>query len=290
MPTASDDNGRTLEYIICKEILAHFEKCDLTERAKKDNAVDEKYYSRLSDKIRENFSKCAEITVRWLEKKIGSRKIKVILDRLPDSSGVTGDPTDIRLAFSNGRSINLSIKNNYPALKHPRLTRLPEQCGVNDSRVLAKYDLQYEGIWSKFYLEAKKSFPAAKTFEEIKNKDMEFINKKLYFPLTKLVMDFLNLNKSSAPTFFHFLTGTIPFYMVKNSAHKVEIIDFTNIPMPDHMEITRASNSTILINFDNGLTLSLRLHTASKGLFEQSVKMDTTIPKIDKLIESVFEK
>jgi len=291
MADTSNNRGRALEYRICKEITTRFLGSALTERAKAANERDSAYYSSLPEAIRQDFGNCAHIVCEWLESKLPNQD-HLTIDRLPDSKGVKGDPTDI-LISSGTFELRLSIKNNYPALKHQRLTRLPQQCGITDPEEVAAYTKARMRIWGEYYSKVLEGYPTATKFGDVR--DLTF--SMLYSRLNDLVVKFYNEHQSSAPVHFRFLTGTSNFYLVKNSSSTVRIFDFSGIPSPKIMQAFRLDQNNIFLEFDNGWKLKLRFHTASSRLYKKSglpnrsIKMDTTFPNMDVAVpHEDFEK
>lgn len=298
MSGKSNNQGRALEYRICSEITSIFKKSRATEEASADNKRDKAYFEELPKKLQDDFSKCAKVVVVWLVSKVPLNQ-EIVIDRFSDAHGVAGDPTDILISFDGSSGIRLSIKNKYPALKHQRLPRLPIQCGIKNKAEIEAYLAKHEAIWENFRKKSNVLVPKAKYFKQLVAKDANFVGKNLYLPLTSLVMDFLNSHPSSAPMFFKFLSGSHSFYMVKNGPKKVSIFNFASVLPPKTMKCIRdrGRGSTLFVEFSNGWTLSLRLHSASSrlytpaGAYQKSVKMDTTFPDMEKYVPvEHFEK
>ena len=305
MPNNSENEvGRAFEYVIVEELSRVIgEKkilLELTERAKLSNTRDKTHLSNLDNSLKENLKKGAKVFIDWVVQQGWlNGKSSVSLDRLPDAAGVEGDPTDIRLTLKdnheNSEIRNISIKHHHSALKHPRLPRLPDQCGIKDKNLKKEFNDDMDKIWNEFLIKAKKLNPQATDFSELKEKDVEFINENIYKPLLNRVCEFLNEeanNPENTKAFFSFLTGRFNFYTIKNEDDKVLIKYFLDIKQPKSFEIVYPYNSitTFLMRFDNGWDLSLRLHTASSsfiknGKLNQSTKLDVHCINLDKVIK-----
>jgi hypothetical protein len=231
---------------------------------------------------------------------------KILVDRLPDSEGIEGIVTDIRLTirYTDGSESTkeISLKHNHDALKHPRLPRLPEQCGINDSSIKEDYIKKHDKIWDDFFIKARNLKKGSTKFSEVKAIDASIIYTDLYEPLINLVKDFLlsnaNNNKNAA-LFFQFLTSHINFYVIKNETDQIVIKHFMNIKPPSSFTMTYpfdGKQTTCLIKFDNGWNVTMRLHTASSeyyryGKIHKSTKFDVICTNIESVIKvETFKK
>ncbi len=218
----------------------------------------------------------------------------VQVDRLSDVEGVGGDVTDVRVEFfseGNAIPVNISLKHMHTALKHPRLTRVPQWIGKVDPRKAREYEVNYEGIWSSFFKKCNEILPAAQRFREVKAVEPDSIEKHLYKPLYALVRDFLSENTNS-PTqvveLFDFLVGKYEYIKFINHDDKIEIRDFSNIPKPQTVKITYSGTGYLQFNFSNGWKLSGRLHTASKWLSKKPIKFDVQPRNLDELVPAIY--
>jgi hypothetical protein len=309
--TISNEQGRALEYTIVKEIEKYFINIGIntqyTSRAIRDNSRDHVHFNNLSNFLKEDFRRCAMATIVWMQSNDWFNNAStVLIDRLPDSSGVSGNVTDInfRIIFENGSydEKNLSLKHNHNALKHPRLTRLPDQCGIYNPKLKLDYLNERDKIWGQFFYKARKLDPNFTKFSEVKSINKYLIEEYLYEPLINLVISFLNAhvnNSVNASSFFKFLTCHNNFYVVKNDGSNIVVKHFIDIPQPSAFNIYYPYNgrkTTFLMNFDNGWEITLRLHTASKEFFKNnkintSTKFDVNCRNLDSVIKTeVFKK
>jgi hypothetical protein len=303
MARICNDTGRALEYSvvykISKFLYANQIKFSCTSRASLDNKRDSVYFKRLPEELAEDFVKCAQIFVLWAKKQGWFKgAISVDIDRLPDTEGVSGDVTDIRLNIktkSSEYSKNISIKHHHNALKHPRLPRLPEQCGISDRTIKKKYISKHDAIWNSFIKKAHNLNSETAEFSKIKEIQEDFIEKNLYKPLILLVNDFLEknaCNPESIAHFFRFLTGNFNFFTIKNEKNAVLIKHFVDLQKPTKFKIIYPYKSltTFLMNLDNGWEITFRLHTASSrfiknGKINMSTKFDVNCINLDKVIK-----
>ncbi|MDP3918332.1 MAG: HaeIII family restriction endonuclease [Nanoarchaeota archaeon] len=303
--TKSNKKGRAFEYIVTKELEDHIKskgiKYFLSQRAIKDNKRDIIHLNELSTEIQKILSQDAKKFISWTIEKEWLNNIKEIsIDRLPDSEGVKGDVTDLVIKLidtEGGVDIkNISLKHNHEALKHPRISRLPQQCGIEDKGLIKNYLIARDNIWDNFFREAKKINSDFTTFKELKDLDKEFINLNLYKPLIELVISFLEQNVNNSDntfSFFKFITGKRDFYQVKAMKDKVQIVFFKDISVPKSFKIQypyKDKLNTFLMTFNNDWKITFRLHTASssfikKGKINKSTKFDVNCINIDSLLK-----
>ncbi len=268
----SNDMGRAYEFALCNQIIDNFKNVYLTNRTEAEQQRDAEHFNSLSHNTKIEYIQSAKLVCeKWLIKKIHPAELYT-LDRLPDRAGVNGDVTDIRMV-SDFDTINISLKHNHDALKHPRLTRIPNWIGLNSD---AKYREIHDKIWDDFFVLAKKLNPGATLFRDLIAVDEEFINNYLYNPFCSFITEYLSDNSTSiqaVQNMFDFLVGTYDFYKIIDYRDHIKIQDFINIPKPTSVSIFQTDRSHIAMNFNNGVTLDLRLHTASSRLIS-SVKFD----------------
>jgi len=300
-----NDIGRALEYAVSITIAEHARRQGITVsysvRAASDNKRDAVNFALLVSSRQEDFLLCGAVFCGWLDKR-GYLKhaITLEIDRLPDSAGVGGDVTDftLRIAYLRGKTrfYRFSLKNTHNALKHPRLTRFPKDCGVTSPGIVAKYKKEHDKIWLDFFAKIKSLCPNATLVKHVKAVSPSFVEDNLYVPFNKLIMAFLNGNVNNpinARILFTFLvTSSTDYIGIKNEKHQVLIKHFNGISLPSGLKVSRKPNNktTFFVEFDNGWTLSFRLHTASSHLYtktgkkHRSVKYDVQSVDLDKAI------
>jgi len=307
--TRSNEKGRAFEYILVKTLEESLSsekiKVIFTERTKKDNIRDKKHFENLEESQKRDFSLASNASLKWMKENnwfINAKEI--VIDRLPDREGVNSNVADITLKIGTPEKIEIkeiSLKHNHNALKHPRLPRLPDQCGITDESIKQKWVKDHNNIWEDFFKKAGKLCPNATKFSVLKAKDNKFIEQNLYKPLITQVIKFLNengKNESCVKSFFKFITNKLDFYTIKNEPEQILIKKFVNITAPNSFKIIYPYNNrltTFLIEFDNGWNVSLRLHTASKEFFRNnkihsSTKFDVICENLEKVINIDKEK
>ena len=269
----SNRNGRTLEYIITKKIANQFNG-NLINGTKNTQVRDEKEFESLSNELKSRFDRASEAITTWLKEKY--QLDSCTIDRLGDGDGVRGDVTDIRL---NG-NINLSIKHKHNALKHQRPGALAQQCGIakKDPEDLT-YRSLYQNITDSFLVKANQLNPNATLFKELKAVNNDFINDNLYDPMCSLVADFINHTCSNSAFntehLFKFIVGNTDFIKIIVGDASLQIQYYNNVVMPKTVNAIKTSKSYIKLEFDNGWSISMRLHTASSRINGVSLKFDS---------------
>jgi len=319
----SDRHGRAYEYRVAKAAFSRLRgmypgKAVMTPRARSEQRRGKEQFESLGEGLRNQFESSASKVAEWLannklrdvesmefersgglltgfyDGETGSEEIsRVELDRIPDMAGVRGDVTDIRIRFfSKGgvASVNISLKHRHEALKHPRLTRVPEWVGLANTREAKKYREGYESIWDSFFKRSKALSPGAKRFRELKAIDSGFIEDKLYKPLYALVANFLEQNIKS-PTqvqqMFDFMVGKFDYIKFVEHDGKIEVRDFSGIPKPNSVKIEYTGTGYLHLHFDNGWVISGRLHTATQWL-DKSIKFDMQPCNLDSVVPAVY--
>jgi len=220
--------------------------------------------------------------------------INIVVDRLSDSEGVSGDVTDIRVQFylqNSVNQVNISLKHMHEALKHPRLTRVPQWIGIENRARKEKYLVDYANIWDSFINQGKKILTGVERFNELKAIDSNFIENNLYKPFYHLVMDFLTTNckeSQQAEMLFDFLVGKNDFIKFIDKKTKIEVQDFCAIPRPKTVAVSHHVSGYLDFEFDNGWKLSGRLHNASGRIATRSIKFDIQATNLEEVIPAIY--
>ncbi|MEM1590038.1 MAG: HaeIII family restriction endonuclease, partial [Candidatus Bathyarchaeia archaeon] len=268
----SDALGRAFEYCVTEAIFAECQKLfpnkvHLSSRAKDMQQRDRErldvvdYFQRMRfqssgakiarwlaenklKKIEEITFERAKTLTTYIVKEAAYESIeKVEIDRIPDVAGVKGDVTDIRIkVFLKGSiaTVNVSLKHRHEALKHPRLTRVPEWIGLAGTKEEREYLKAYEQIWEDFFQKGKALLPSAQCFRDLKSVDPDFIEVNLYRPLYRLVGNFIQNNaKTSAQVqrMFNFLVGTSDYVKFIARNGRTEIRDFSKTTKPNSVKV-----------------------------------------------------
>jgi hypothetical protein len=319
----SDMHGRAFEFSVTESILLELEKLypgkvKTTPKAREAQRHGQQQFESLTGERRKRFEKSGRKIGKWLvenklknmekmkfEKPSGnlsaffnkgptSEKIsRVQLDRISDVAGVRGDVTDIRVKlFSKDgvATVNISLKHRHEALKHPRLTRVPAWIDLAGTREGKQYRNVYEGIWENFFWKGKELSPSAKRFEELRKIDPTFKEENLHKPLYTLVARFLQQNiktSSQVQQMFDFIVGKFEFIKFVDHDGKIEVRDFSYISKPNSVEVEYEGSGYLYLQFDNGLRISGRLHTATQWL-RKSIKFDMQPVNLDSIVPAIY--
>lgn len=290
MATASNDNGRALEYKLVEEMSRFFQrKISLTQRCQVDQQRDQIKYTNLPESKQAYFSSGSKKILKWLDRSHHLSQTSFTVDRLPDSEGVNGDPTDIRITLNeSGQEINLSAKHNNKSLKHPRVAPFVEHLGFSsDSNEAKLYRQMVRDVSNNFHDEANKLQPGCFKFNELTALAPDFVSDNLYEPITNYLVD--NLGASNDPivtsTLFRYLTGlNVDYYQLLVKSKDVLIYAYENIPSPSTFRSEKVNKSNFTMAFDNEWIFNLRIHTASSRITDCnknscSLKFDVTLAK-----------
>ena len=254
-------NGKSLEYILAKTIA-----CGMEIKNVHYHNYHQKYLL-MPDNLKKDFEVFANIVYEYIKKTYKHTFDRLILEN--DSIGKCGNSSDITLHFGK-EQLRLSIKNNKRYVKSQRPSALPRQCGYRNTTLVAKgYKDQYNKVCSNFY----ESYKAYHYFRDIGRDPI----KKLYADINTIVSTFLKNTeiKHMGEMFKFVLDDNI---QIVNSKKNIHIIDFTNIQIPNKYDVSINRLGYIIINTDTGMSISMRLHTASSRLTKNiSLKYDTTV-------------
>jgi len=271
--TVSNRNGRVLELVLVETIKEWGgDSVILSGNTIIDNQRDNEKIDEMDSDLLEHFKDSSDKIVGWLDGEITEYPLHV--DRLTDGSGVRGDVTDVRLTFGE-ETLNLSIKNNHMALKHQRPGSTPQQFGFKKNTDVDKeYRKEYNSIVNGFIGDTLKHDSNITLFNEVS----DTIPDNLYYPVCKLVSDFINehgKNPDTSNTYFRFLVGNTSFKKVIVYPTEILIQSYDDIPDCSNITSKVVHKSYISVDFHNGIKLLMRLHTASSRLKTGSLKFDT---------------
>ena len=257
----------------------------LTNQSADYQRRDKEHYDQLKPEIRERFKRQAKQIVMWLDKEYKLSTHKILLHRISDAEGRTGDVADLRISFGK-HEIALSLKNNHEALKHPRPPSVAQWIGIpKNEDADVKYRKAFEEIRLKFFSRANQIAPGATLFREVKIRDKNIINNLLYKPVCELVILFLTeqcKSKGAPQNLFKFLVSQNYYKIICNSLG-VEIFPFFDIKLPTSVTFQIEKKSYICMQFSNGWQIKMRLHNAEDKL-TSSLKFDAQLTEPKKLL------
>ncbi|RBN42442.1 hypothetical protein DMN50_04975 [Priestia megaterium] len=314
----SNRNGRAFEAIIFHQLVQQLKlnrrnlSADMPKKTMERQKIDSTFFNKLyedsidlnnknktsDEKLYNSFIVTAPKIVNWMFNKFNlSNYEHLTLIKPDDNAGKLGDITDIRIEarISNKTEIiNFSLKNNSSALKHSRLSGVPEWLGLDlNSSIAISYTKDLKATWDLIQEDILKyeahHSDTIYSFSDLNKINPMYKENNLYLQNYIHVESLLNQYSNDiekAIHLFKYLVGE-NYYKINNKYKlvkpKVEILEFKNIPLPNSYRVSRDNNNYIILDFDNGWQISLRLHSASTKL-SASLKFDAQLKNTKKVL------
>ena len=289
--SVSNDNGRTLEFFVTAA-LQEFDGCTLTERASKDQIRDAKTSAVIDPTLRKSFVEASRISADWVIREIGAGSSPVFeVDRADDSDSGVAD----LIISAKGKKLLVSVKHNNDALSHPRPYSLIEAVGYQGTKFESDHRDRMKVVSDRF----RKDSGNVTTFSAAPSARIELYYDTCYECLKSLSN--LSHETKLAEQVFDFLVapGCKKLVVRTDSGSKklsgIDVFDYTKIDKPTSLTTSvnrRARASSLVLNFNNGWELAMRIHTASSRVSAKgqlSLKFDVqrksgTLPPVVKLL------
>ncbi len=281
----SNLHGRVLEYIVVVEFVRILgNKVVLSKKTIEDNERDKQKLNEISPQKLTHFKNSSVKIVNWILNEIGIFNSNLLIERLSDEDGRQGDVTDIRFTYDN-KKLNVSLKNNHLATKHQRPGPTPKHIGLDNlNEDSINFKQTYKRINFDFYNFVKSINQNYTKYNEVE--EYKFDN--LYDPICNLVCELLNKYKNKSREYLTFLIGNVNFKKIVLFESCFEVSSFDGIPETYEMNCWVENKNYVMIDFNEDVRLSMRLHTASKSLSQTgSLKFDTKIQKMDVVKEVI---
>ncbi|MFK5706281.1 HaeIII family restriction endonuclease [Ligilactobacillus sp. LYQ139] len=307
MSASNMKNGKAFEYACLSELkraLEHMGKSVTVTQDKPFNTAKSKFLS-LIDEQRKNYNLGAAAGIKLLlslEPNLVNSKVPLNLSISPDSKakGQKGDVRDV-IAVRNGKNnkweVGISCKHNHEALRHPRITK----------------NLDFGTDWigvpcsSSFFNNLK---PVINTIKNYESQGM--IWKKLntnvkYDIYSKVCVCFkdeieklcTNTNQNVPQKLISYFFGSYDFYKIimDEKSHSTDIQGFnvhgtlgknygnirprfkvgkTKLPSK-LLEIQLKRKTTLILDFDNGWSISMRIHNKQNEMKVTSLAWDVKL-------------
>ncbi|UNE54067.1 HaeIII family restriction endonuclease [Bartonella machadoae] len=276
------ENGKAFEYALAMG----FKK--VTKAPIKFNSsfqIAESFYNLLNDskkRLLDLASIEAAVFLQLHDKNIRGTKTIILQE---DSVGIKGDVRDIILETPEN-PVGVSAKHNHNAIKHPRLSNK-----IDFGKEWTRYPCS-----SLYFNETK---PIFDYLAELRNKKMLFRDiddkeNRIYLPILKAFSKELqrlcfDYQDKFVKSLFQYIIGSYDFYKVivdTKSKQKQVIIQSFNLNgtlgygrkwrIPSRilsLEIKPESKNKLIIIFEDGWSISFRIHSASSKV-ESSLKFD----------------
>lgn len=196
-----------------------------------------------------------------------------------DNAGKTGVVSDVIVHFEDGSSLPISCKRNNISFKHQRLTSFAKQCNINE----IEYKTSYKNLNDKWYNDIKHHNQFCRMTEDEKMVMYSEFNMFIERYLRELTVD-------QVSTWYNFIMSIERKIILHwdDKTNTFTVYDYINKPIPQAITSLNVTNNYLQVAFDNGVELSLRLHTASKSISKTlSLKYDTKVVNISSLCNTI---
>lgn len=262
----SDRNGRALEYKLA-DTLSHEANFTLTAQAIAHNIRDYSKFQALPANLQTSYATASNKITSWIKKKISATALATV-DRLVDNPNSVAD----LVITTNTTKLEISLKHNHQALKHPRPYSFAQYCGYSTG---SAQDIQHRQLMKVVAKTFRKNTVGNTLFNQCESSDID----ALYFGVCNACVTSLNswisVDRSVARNLFMFLVNT-GFYKViveTRSGVVVKIQDYFSISTPSAVACSVSGNRFIL-TFNNGWEINSRIHTASSRISAEETQLD----------------
>jgi hypothetical protein len=254
----SDRNGRALEYKIANT-LGKNKNFELTDQCAMLNERDFHKFQDLSSELQNNFEIASNKITNWIAAKV-LKNFPVQVERINDSPNVVADIAII----GKGASLNLSIKHNHHALKHPRPYSLAQSCGYP---LKSPQDAEHRALMDVAANDFRNSADGLSHFNQCPSVAIDTLYANVCNACVNSIKSWTENDSSVANKLFFFLVNS-GFYKIIVETKKdvvVKIQDYNFIKAPTSVFATTNGNRLIM-QFNNGWEINLRIHTAASKI------------------------
>lgn len=282
MAPSQNDTGRAFEYGLAIALNENLEESTICASGEFEKAKDS--FFLVGDLEKSKIERAAGIAIQFLKEKDSFFKQSDLEIKIQsDQRGAIGDVRDLLIeSHATGTQLGISAKNRHTALKHSRLSRR-----LNFGRKwfgLPCSDKYFE-IIRPVFSELREIGQSGEKWENLSD-----VHQRFYVPVLDAFIAEINRMSVQEPMLtasglVTYLVGNFDFYKVIKENGTV-LIDSMNlygvlgwgkkVPLPQRViEAIRpeGSSNTVVITFDNGWSISFRIHSASKNV-EPSLKFD----------------
>lgn len=253
----SDRNGRALEYKVSLA-LASIPNFSLTKQALTYNQRDAPKFKELPSSLKRAYA-CASLKIAtWVKKQIQGT---VSIDRLGDDAN---EVADIKLLSSQKTELNLSLKHNHHALKHPRPYSFAQACGYIKGTT---EDMFHRGLMENVGASFRAQAANKTLFRDCEESTIDSLYLGVCNACETSLNSWIQNDINVANNLFGFLVNT-GFYKViveTESSLIVKIQDYSNI-LPPTAVTANVTDNRLILTFNNGWVINNRIHTASKSI------------------------
>jgi hypothetical protein len=260
--SSSNDNGRSLEYLITAELLKKT-GCSLTQRATQSQSRDASTVTQINQALRSSFVKAAKASADWIVDEIGGKSGAAFrVDRASDGDVGVAD----LIVTSKNQTLLISVKHNHDALSHPRPYSLVKAVGFKGTRFESDHRDRMSSASDRF----RKASNNATSYSAAPAAKLQ-----LYYDVCDECSKSLGSIAQEAKTaeqVFNFIVspGCMKLVVRTDSTTKaltgIEVFDYTQIVPPTELTTRvdrRSQAASLILDFNNGWRIDMRLHTAS---------------------------
>ena len=246
----SDRNGRALEYAVTDE-LSKIINATLTQRAISDNARDRQKFFAIPQELQQQYVTAAKKITNWISSQFINQTITI--DRLPDSSTSV---TDIAI-FSPTNKIEISLKHNHFALKHPRPYSFAQACGYVKN---SANDFAHRALMKT----VDTNFRALATGKINYNEcSLSALYTDVYRACETSINNWVS-DANLAKQLFSFLVNNGFYKVIVNTSSTVSVTVQDYLSVASVTNVSASTQSQYLtLTFNNGWKITLRVHTAA---------------------------
>ena len=254
--SSSNDNGRALEYIIVEELRKNL-NVTLINSTLQIQSRDINKFNSLPSLLQNQYLQASIRICAWINNQFPNQKINV--ERCQDNTGTVYDI----IIQSTINILNLSIKHNHNALKHPRPYSLAQAC---DFIVGSSEDILHRSQMQLASVNYRNNLNGITKYNQNNTLKLKMLND--ICKTCKQSLDaWLKNTPRTAHNLFSFLVSSNfkKIIVHTQSTLKIEILDFTSIPNPTSFT-SAVTNQYLELDFNNSWILNCRLHTASENI------------------------
>ena len=300
MSNKSNNNGRAYEYACVLALESILQNLSLSYKIVENSSIETNKTTFLNaDKDTQALyilsARAGLKTIKELEPMLVSKNSdQIIIKAVQDGEGELGDVRDIILNRSDANwEIGLSIKHNHAAVKHSRLSPTID------------FGLEWfnRPCSQQYWSDIKPIFERLSDLKERKALWADIPDKydTVYVPLLQAFENELKRNvaidDSFVPDMIKYLIGVKDYHKIESiDSKRVTLVycfnlygtlgrsdgdnkpikEIPQVSLPEHIldiSFKKNSKTTLIITFDEGWSLSFRLHNASSKV-EKSLKFD----------------
>lgn len=236
----------------------------------------QKAYERLDEQERMRIDTAASEAIVFLSEHDDVLEHAARVSIQSDMKGQSGDVRDVIVHTTNDKEIGISAKHRHGAIKHSRLSPkinfgqkwYGKDCSEQYTRSVAP-------IWKRLQADRDEG----KAWRDIPDKDLV-----VYSPIIQAFM--VEVRTAPAEKLLRYMLGIDDYYKVMKENGNVLLQSFNlagnlgwgqKMSMPSRIiDVEQRRSSTAVIVFDEGWTLSFRLHNAESKV-TPSLKFDVTL-------------